>query len=216
MSFSDRQVNGQPTVSHYFSKEEPDRTNPRTFYYTFGKNTYTFTTDAGVFSVGKMDAATDILLRHIPVLQGSLLDMGCGYGCIGIVLAKEYGLKLTQADINPRALRLTEENAVRNSVASHIVQSDGFNQIEGLFDTIVINPPIHAGKNVIFTMYEKAYKHLRPSTVSSDGGSLYIVILKKHGAESSIKFLTKVFGNCHIIYKKKGCYVLEAKLIGYK
>jgi 16S rRNA (guanine1207-N2)-methyltransferase len=191
---------------HYFSREEPGRSAPQAFSYIFNGKEYNFSTDAGVFSVGKMDKATEILLSHIPPLSGSLLDMGCGYGCIGIILAKEYGLKLCQADINPRALRLTAENAAKNAVQSNIVESDGFSQIQGLFDTVVINPPIHAGKNVIFEMYEGAFKHLRPGP----GGSLYVVILKKHGAESSIKRLTEIFGNCRILYKKNGCYVLHS------
>jgi len=188
--------------SHYFSQEELTSSKPRHFQYQFKSSIYTFTTDTGVFSVGKMDMATDVLLNHIPPLTGSLLDMGCGYGCIGIILAKEYGLELTQADINPRAVRLTLENSAQNGVISQVVQSNQFSQIQGLFDTVVINPPIHAGKDVVFGMYEGAYQHLKP------GGKLYIVIFKKHGAESSIHYLTKSFGNCHVIYKKKGCYVL--------
>ena len=189
-------------INHYFSKEELTQSNPTAFSYTFGLNKFTFTTDAGVFCVGRVDRATDILLQNIPPLQGSLLDMGCGYGCIGIVLAKEYGLQLTQADINPRAVRLTIENAAQNSVVSSVVKSDCFRQIQGHFNTVIINPPIHAGKNVIFDMYQGSYDHLKPD------GVLYIVILKKHGAQSSIEALKKIFGNCQIIYKKKGCCIL--------
>ena len=188
--------------SHYFSQKEATKSKPQSFKYQFGSNTYTFTTDTGVFSIGKMDMATDILLKHIPPLTGSLLDMGCGYGCIGIVLTKEYGLELTQVDINPRAVRLSTENAAQNGVISQTVKSDQFSQVQGIFDTVVINPPIHAGKDVIFGMYEGAYQHLKI------GGKLYIVILKKHGAESSIKYLTELFDNCQVIYKKKGCYIL--------
>jgi len=192
-------------ISHYFSKEEIVESDPQIIKYQFGSNVFTFMTDTGVFSLGKMDGATDILLRHIPSLEGSLLDMGCGYGCIGIILAKEYGLDVTQADINPRAVRLTKENAARNGVISQVVQSDQFRGIQGLFDTVVMNPPIHAGKNVIFDMYEGTYRHLKP------GGKLYIVIYKKHGAESSVKRLNEIFGNCEVIYKKKGCNVLCCK-----
>ncbi|MCL2400251.1 MAG: methyltransferase [Defluviitaleaceae bacterium] len=189
--------------NHYFSSKEPDQSNPQTYFYKFGDTIYEFVTDIGIFSVGKMDPATDILLRNIPPLQGSLLDMGCGCGCIGIVLAKEYDLELTQADVNPRAVRLTIENAARNGINTNVVQSDLFSKITGLYDTVVINPPIHAGKNVIFSMYKGAYDYLKP------GGSLYVVILKKHGAESTIKQFEELFGSCHILYKKKGCYVLS-------
>ena len=193
-------------MTHYFSQEEPEKSNPKTFKYNFNSNTYIFATDTGVFSYGKMDEATNILLRNIPALTGSLLDIGCGYGPIGIVLAKEYNLELTQWDINPRAVQLTKLNAKENGVISNVVHLDVMQKVmQKDFDTVVINPPIHAGKDVIFTMYDKAHKYLKPA------GNLYIVILKKHGAQSSITYLTKIFGNCHIIYKKKGCYILECE-----
>ena len=190
---------------HYFSQDEKTQSKPKAFTYTYKTKTFTFITDTGVFSAKKVDSATDTLLNNIPPLEGSLLDMGCGYGPIGIVLAKEYNLQLTQADINPRAVRLAIANAALNNVSSKVIQSDGFSNIKEQFNTIVINPPIHAGKSIIFNMYEKSYQHLLP------GGSLYVVILKKHGAESSIKRLNENFGNCNIIYKKKGCFLLMAK-----
>jgi len=186
--------------------EELNHSNPQTFTYKFRGNTYTFISDAGVFSVGKMDKATEILLQNIPALNGSLLDMGCGYGCIGIILAKENNLKLSQADINPRAIKLSQLNAANNNIQTQVIQSDHFSQIKENFNTITLNPPIHAGKNLIFTMYEESYRHLLP------GGSLYIVIQKKHGAESSIKRLNEIFGNCEILYKKKGYYILRANM----
>ena len=191
-------------INHYFSKEVTAESNPQEITYEFGKHKYRFITDNGVFSVGKMDFASDILIQTIPPLSGSLLDMGCGYGPIGIVLAKEYELELTQVDINPRAINLSKQNATKNNVISNVLQSDSFSQISGLFDTIAINPPIHAGKDVIFAMYSGAHKHL------CIGGALYIVIFKKHGADSSRSYILDLFGNCEIIYKKKGLYVLKA------
>jgi len=191
-------------TEHYFSSEVTVGSNPQEIGYDFGNNHYRFITDNGVFSVGKVDSASDILIQTIPPLSGSLLDMGCGYGAIGIVLAKEYSLELTQADINPRALNLSRQNAAKNKVISNIMQSDSFNQITGFYDTIAINPPIHAGKDVIFSMYDGAYKHLNL------GGALYIVILKKHGADSSRSYILELFGNCEILYKKKGLYVFKA------
>ena len=194
-------------MNHYFSQTEPERSDPKSFRYSFGSYVYTFTTDTGVFSDGKMNPATDIFIRNIPPLTGSLLDMGCGCGVLGIVLAKEYNLTLTQADINPRAVRLTADNAAQNGVTSHVLQSDMFAAIDKQFNTIVINPPIHAGKDVVFAMYDHAKAHL----VTPDG-ALYIVILKKHGAESSIKRLNEIFGNCETLYKKKGVHVIKSSL----
>jgi 16S rRNA (guanine1207-N2)-methyltransferase len=188
--------------SHYFIEDKTLKSNPQSFNYHYKSKKYTFTTDNGVFSAGKMDQNTDLLLRNLPALSGSLLDMGCGFGCIGIVLAKEYDLKLTQTDINPTAIKLTIENCNANDVATNAFVSDCFENISDYFDTIIINPPIHAGKQIMFDMYEGSFLHL------NENGKLYIVILKKHGAESSIAKLMQVFGNCDVIYNKKGCYIL--------
>jgi len=155
-----------------------------------------------VFSKGRVDAATDLLLRTLPPLKGSLLDLGCGYGCIGLVLAKAYGLKATQVDINPAAVRLTEKNCRLNGVSTDVRLSDRYENVPERFDTILLNPPIHAGKDVTYRMYEEAPAHL------NKGGKLYVVTLKKHGAESTIAKLAEVFGNCDALYKKKGYYVL--------
>jgi len=192
-------------MEHYFKENEKIKHEIKTIEYYFFNRVYKFTTDAGIFSHEHIDPATDILLRTIPSLSGSLLDMGCGYGCIGIVLEGAYNLTLTQADINLAAVNLTKQNCKDNDIESNVIISDGFENIFDSFDTIVINPPIHAGKNVTYSMYECSFEHL------NDGGSLYIVTLKKHGAESTEKKLLEIFGNCETIYKKKGYFVFKCK-----
>jgi len=172
-------------------------------HYSFRDHDFIFVTDAGVFSKDHADPATDLLLKTIPPLSGSLLDMGCGYGIIGIVLAKAYGLVLSQADVNPLAVDLTRLNARQNGVESNVFLSDGFREIPGTFDAIAVNPPIHAGKAVTYKMYEDAATRLNP------GGCLYVVTLKKHGAESTREKLMSVFGDCEALYKKKGTYVFR-------
>ena len=189
-------------ASHYFLEDETLKSDPQPFDYYFKSRKYTFVTDSGVFSAGEMDQNTALLLGQLPKLSGSLLDMGCGYGCIGIILASQYNLELTQVDINPKAVRITLENCELNRVKSNVFVSDCYSGIQGRFDTIVINPPIHAGKAVIYRMYDEAPEHLL------EGGKLFVVILKKHGAESTIVKLREVFGNCEAIYREKGRYVL--------
>ncbi|MDR2360019.1 MAG: methyltransferase [Oscillospiraceae bacterium] len=190
-------------MSHYFTEDAPSRHEVKRIHYLFAGQKFIFTTDTGVFSKDRVDSATDILLRTIPRLNGSLLDMGCGYGCIGIVLAKTYSLQLTQADITQTAVDLTRQNSEDNGVRSAVVKTNCFDGIDGKFDTITINPPIHAGKAVTYRMYEESAEHL------THGGKLYIVTLKKHGAESTMLKLREVFGNCEALYKKNGCYVLS-------
>ncbi len=189
-------------MSHYFIEDKTLKPDIKEFDYYYKNLRFKFITDSGVFSKGQVDPATDLLINSLPPLKGALLDLGCGYGCIGIVLSKAYGLDVTQADINPTAIRLAEQNRRINNAETKIVLSDCYENIPERFDTIAINPPIHAGKDVTYKMYGEAPAHL------NKGGRLYVVTLKKHGAESTIRKLADVFGNCDVIYKKKGYYVL--------
>jgi 16S rRNA (guanine1207-N2)-methyltransferase len=188
-------------MSHYFSEDNSLKPDIKKIVYCFAGREFVFTTDSGLFSKDRIDRATDILLGTVPPLSGSLLDMGCGYGCIGIVLAKIYSLELTQSDVSRSAVELTKINCGDNGVDSAIIKSNCFDGVSGSFDTIVINPPIHAGKYVTYKMYEDSVSYL------NDGGKLYIVTLKKHGAESTRTKLKDIFGRCETIYKKKGYYV---------
>jgi len=176
--------------------------------YDFNGFKFMFKTHAGVFSKDHVDFATDILLNAIPPLSGSLLDLGCGYGVIGIVLSKVYGLSLTAADVNPAAVELTRLNCELNGVKADIIESDCFDKLSTVKcqSSIVLNPPIHAGKAVTYKMYEQSADYLSP------GGCLYIVTLKKHGAESTFAKLQEVYaGNARVIYKKKGIWVVESQ-----
>lgn len=128
-------------------------------------------------------------------------------GPVGTVLGALYPetARITMSDVNGRALALAERNSRANGVEAACVLSDGFEGLEGPFDAVVLNPPIHAGKSVIFGLYEGAFSHLR------EKGRLFVVIQKKHGAESTIARLEELFGGCEILYRKKGMYVLEAR-----
>ncbi len=181
-------------MSHYFTPDPLLPHDERVVDYELCGERFTFVTDAGVFSRDGVDHATDVLLRTLPDLAGTLLDLGCGFGCAGIVLAKRFGVTLWQTDVNPRAVELTKRNCERNGVAGTVLVSDCFEAVPGAFDSIVLNPPIHAGKAVTYRMYEEAPAHLNP------GGCLYVVTLQKHGAESTRTKLANVFGSCETLY----------------
>ena len=165
----------------------------------------TFLTDAGVFSKKMVDFGSQLLLKCLEVNQGeTVLDVGCGYGPLGLSLAKAYGVQATMVDINNRALDLARQNAERNKVEATIFQSNIYEQVKGKFDHVISNPPIRAGKQVVHEIIEKSQDFLET------GGDLTIVIQKKQGAPSAKSKMEEVFGNCEIVRKDKGYYILRS------
>ncbi|HFM9614635.1 TPA: class I SAM-dependent methyltransferase [Streptococcus pneumoniae] len=165
----------------------------------------TFLTDAGVFSKKIVDFGSQLLLKCLEVNQGeTVLDVGCGYGPLGLSLAKAYGVQATMVDINTRALDLARRNAEKNNAKATIFQSNIYEQVEGHFDHVISNPPIRAGKQVVYEIIEKSKDFLET------GGDLTIVIQKKQGAPSAKSKMEDVFGNCEILKKDKGYYILRS------
>ena len=197
-------------MDHYYSANPESESNEREIKYELKDRTFKFISDNGVFSKEHVDFATDFMLRTIidDELEGSVLDMGCGYGVIGITVSNLCSKvsSVTLCDINNRAIDLATRNAERNRVVNaKIFASDGFVNVEGRFDIIITNPPIRAGKAVIYKMYEDAKEHL------NDGGRFYLVINKKHGAPSTINYLNELYGEVEVLDKKAGFNVIRCK-----
>lgn len=166
----------------------------------------TFLTDAGVFSKKMIDYGSQTLLKCLDFhKQESVLDVGCGYGTLGLTLIKAKEVKATLVDINQRALDLARQNADRNQVLATIFQSNIYQNVEGRFHHIISNPPIRAGKQIVHEVIAGSHAHLL------DGGDLTIVIQKKQGAPSAKAKMEEVFGNCEILKKDKGYYILRSR-----
>ena len=166
----------------------------------------TFLTDAGVFSKKMIDYGSQTLLKCLDFhKQESVLDVGCGYGTLGLTLVKAKEVKATLVDINQRALDLARQNADRNQVLATIFQSNLYQNVEGRFHHIISNPPIRAGKQIVHEVIAGSHAHLL------DGGDLTIVIQKKQGAPSAKAKMEEVFGNCEILKKDKGYYILRSR-----
>lgn len=195
-------------MEHYFSENPSTAHELRRFEYEVKGHKIFFTTDKGVFSRLNVDKGSDLMINAMPEnLSGSLLDMGCGYGAIGLSLAKiNPSLHVTMVDINQRAVELAIKNAKANKIDNvTIFKSDGFSEVTGLFDYIVTNPPIRAGKEVVHSILEQSIEHLR------EGGMLYVVIQKKQGGPSAVDKLMYVYGNCEKIVKSGGYWVLRSR-----
>ena len=196
-------------MSHYF-KEDPNlASHIKEINFEVNGITMHLLTDNGVFSKNKVDEGSLAFLRVIlPIELGkNILDLGCGYGTIGLTLAvAKKDARVTLADVNTRALAMCKRNADAYNLGQRvtILQSDIYEKIEGKYDSIVINPPIRAGKNVTYRMYEEAKQYL------IDGGSLFIVIRKAQGAPSASKYIESVFGNIALLKRDKGYYIYQA------
>ena len=192
---------------HYFTKVPRSESRPVDCEWTYRGIPLTFRTDAGVFSKGEVDTGTRLLLEALPEeMAGEILDLGCGWGVIGIAVARKWTeTRVTMADVNTRALELSRENAKRNRADVSCVESDGMAALEGrMFDAVITNPPIRAGKQVIYRMFADAAKSLNP------GGALYLVIRKQQGAESAIKYLQTIFGSVEKLDRSGGFWVIKA------
>ena len=192
---------------HYFSRNPASESRPMDCDFVYRGISLRFRTDAGVFSRGEADPGTRLLLEALPEhMEGDILDLGCGWGIIGISVARRWPeTRVVLADVNERALSLSRENAGINHVAVTCVESDGMAAFAGrYFDAVITNPPIRAGKQVIYRMFADAARSLR------ENGALYLVIRKQQGAESCIRYLQTLYGDVTKLDRSGGYWVLRA------
>ncbi len=194
-------------AQHYYSKSPRRSDKSYVIKFTLKGRIIELASSGGVFSKGKVDLGTQVLLASLDLPErGKVLDLGCGYGVIGITMAKlRPGLKVTMADVNPIAVKLAsqniERNAVRNAVA---LASDLYSAFDGMaFDMIVSNPPLAAGYAIIFPMIEGAIPHL------NDNGCLVLVLRK--GVNAIPKKMEGVFGNVELVSRKSGYRVFRSQ-----
>jgi 16S rRNA (guanine1207-N2)-methyltransferase len=193
---------------HYFTSRPTSESDPREIVAQLRGKDYRFVTEAGVFSRSKVDRGTRLLIDTLPIpSQGRMLDLGCGYGPVGIVAAREQpGLEVVMVDINQRAVELARINAGLNDVPGvDIRHGEGFSMVpERDFTLIASNPPIRAGKQVMYPLLANAKDHLLPN------GTLYVVIRTKQGASSLERHLTTIYSRVDTIAKGGGYRVFAA------
>ena len=195
-------------MSHYYTNNVDLETHETRIPFQYRKHQLTFISDIDVFSKERVDYGSRVLLdcMDIQANQRSLLDVGCGYGTLGVSLKKEYPwLHVEMVDVNERAVHLANQSCQYNDVEDiKAYLSFAYENVVGTFDVIVSNPPIRAGKKVVFEILEKAFDFL------NENGELIVVIQKKQGAPSAQKKMNEVFGNCEIIKRDKGYFILKS------
>jgi 16S rRNA (guanine1207-N2)-methyltransferase len=194
-------------MQHYYTKDPEGEYKEQKISAVISGRKIDFFTADGVFSKDALDYGTAVLLetlfeKHEKI--GVLLDLGCGYGPIGISAAIIAGAKPTMRDINSRAVLLAQKNAAANGVSAGIAQGDGYEGIAEKFDIIITNPPIRAGKKVYYPWAENAPQHLKP------GGEFWAVVQKKQGAESFKRLMKGAFGNCETVEREGGYHVVRS------
>ena len=195
-------------LEHYFINNPNLKSELRTIVYKYKDHNLNFFSDNGVFSKDKLDFGSNLLLdsifKNVDGDNLKILDVGCGYGFIGISLAKILNAQVTMCDVNNRALHLAKKNCSENNISAEVIESNMYENVTGIYDLIVTNPPIRAGKEVVYGILDGARDYLK------EDGELWAVIRKDQGAKSAIKHLEENY-KCEVVEKSKGFYIIKAK-----
>ncbi|WP_066390074.1 class I SAM-dependent methyltransferase [Neobacillus mesonae] len=196
-------------TEHYYSQVQKVESDPKYWDYTLRSHSFRFKTDNGVFSKREVDFGSRLLIESfvMPETAGYVLDVGCGYGPIGLSIAKDNPDRMVHmVDVNERAIQLAKENAALNRINNiEIYESDRLLSVKGdNFSAILTNPPIRAGKKTVHDIFEQSAGKLVPN------GELWVVIQKKQGAPSAIEKLKTIFSHVETVDKAKGYFILKA------
>jgi 16S rRNA G1207 methylase RsmC len=193
---------------HYFSADPAVPFERESFTADLWGHELTIDTGSGVFSRGHLDHATAVLFRELePPVQGQFLDLGCGYGVIGLAIASAVPLaSVIGVDVNERALLLANDNARAAGVASRFVACLP-DQVpsDQVFDEIWSNPPIRIGKEALRELLLTWLPRLAPH------GRMVMVIGKNLGGDSMQRWLTEQGWPTERLASHKGFRVLETR-----
>ena len=194
-------------MSQYFENEKLP-SEIREYDTKFLGVSFSFKTDNGVFSKDGFDFGTRVMLENISIkdMSGDILDLGCGYGVVSIILSKFLNANFDAVDVNKRALHLAEMNMKKNSVTGiNFFESNCYENVVKKYDYIITNPPIRAGKKVVYEMLMGAKDYLK------ENGTLYFVMRKDQGAKSAMKDLESLY-KVELLCKKNGFFVIKCNL----
>ena len=194
-------------MGHYFINDENLKSDIQEFLVEIKNEQFSFYTDNGVFSKGELDYGTSLLIETVidKKINGKALDLGCGYGAIGIIINKLLNIPFTMVDINKRAVSLAQKNVIKNKCHDiEVLVSDGYENIHNKYDYIISNPPIRIGKKNLYLLIKEARNYLNPD------GMIFLVIRKEQGAKSFIRDFSSLY-KVDILTKSKNFYIISLK-----
>lgn len=194
-------------MSQYFTNDENLKSEYRNIIYKYKDYVFNFTSDLGVFSKDRVDYASKLLVENyfkVGRKNVNVLDVGCGYGFIGITISKIMNSKVDMIDVNKRAVHLSNLNIKNMNVNAISFISDIYSNIDKKYDVIISNPPIRAGKKVYMNIINNAANYL------NDDGEFYFVMNKDHGAKNVIEKIKDVY-DINVLDKNKGFFVILCK-----
>lgn len=193
---------------HYYTSRPSAAHDEQQFSFTLRGINLHFQTDAGVFSRDRIDYGSVLLIETMKIASDArVLDVGCGYGPIGLTAAKlAVQGRVTMIDVNERAVHLARRNAEGNGINNVDIRvSDVYSGVQGeTFDVILTNPPIRAGKEIVHRIFTEGYELL------AEGGEMWVVIQKKQGAPSALKKLQETYREVEEVERSKGYFIFRA------
>ena len=192
---------------HYYSEYPTSAIKEREFTQKIKSTELTLTSVSGVFAFeDRVDRASQLLIEAFEPSGATVLDLGCGYGAVGLFIKAMFGKQsVALSDINERAVDYTLKNALKNHLEVNAVKSDLYSAFVGVsFDDIITNPPLAAGKKLLAQLIDEAFDHLNPH------GALWLVAYHNKGGETLREIMRGKFGNAEDVVKSGGIRVYKS------
>lgn len=193
-------------ADHYFSARPSSIARFGLIQTCLRGRSFEFLTSSGIFSRNRIDLGTRLLVKCMVLPEkGYALDMGCGYGPVGITAATlKPDLKVIMVDVNRRAALLARQNVLKSHLHNvEVRRGDLYDPVEDvIFDCVLSNPPVSAGMETVKTIICEAPKHM------AHGGSLQMVLRSKIAGKRLRTFFEEAFGDVEIMARESGYRVL--------